>query len=128
MRGGTVRTRILLCAAIVLLAGAFPALAAAQGWKPERNVELIIPTSPGGSNDIAGRIIQKLWVELKLLPVSSSVANKPGAEHAIAYTYVSQRAGDAHTIGVMSTPLLMNPIEGRAQVTYNDLTPIAYLF
>lgn len=121
------RARILVCAAIALLAGAFPASAAAQGWKPERNVELIIPTSPGGSNDIAGRIIQKLWVDLKLLPVSSSVANRPGAEHVIAYTYVSQRAGDAHTIGVMSTPMLVNPIEGRTQLTHNDVTPIAYL-
>jgi putative tricarboxylic transport membrane protein len=120
-----VLARILVCAAIVLLVGAVPATA--QGWKPERNVELIIPTSPGGSNDIAGRIIQKLWVDLKLLPVSSSVANRPGAEHVIAYTYVSQRAGDAHTIGVMSTPMLVNPIEGRTQLTHNDITPIAYL-
>lgn len=119
--------RILVCAEIVLLAGAIPAPAAAQGWKPERNVELIIPTSPGGSNDIAGRIIQKLWVDLKLLPVTSSVANRPGAEHVIAYTYVSQRAGDAHTVGVMSTPMLVNPIEGRTQLTHNDVTPIAYL-
>ena len=117
--------RILICAAIVLLADVVPA--AAQGWRPERNVELIIPTSPGGSNDIAGRIIQKLWVDLKLLPVSSSVANRPGAEHVIAYTYVSQRTGDAHTMGVMSTPMLVNPIEGRTQLTHNEVTPIAYL-
>jgi tripartite-type tricarboxylate transporter receptor subunit TctC len=98
----------------------------AQGWKPERNVELTIPTSPGGSNDIAGRLIHKLWTELKLLPVTSSVVNRSGAEHIIAYTYVSQR-GDPHTIGLMSTPMLVNPIEGRTQLTYNDVTPIAYL-
>lgn len=101
--------------------------AAAQAWKPERNVELTIPTTPGGSNDIAGRLIHKLISELKLLPVSSSVVNRPGAEHVIAYTYVSQRAGDGHTIGIMSTPMLVNPIEGRTQLTHNDVTPIAYL-
>ena len=115
---------------LILLAGAGIALtqaAQAQSWKPERNVELTIPTSPGGSNDIAGRIIQKLWTELKLLPVASSVSNRPGAEHVIAYTYISQRTGDAHSIGVMSTPMLVNPIEGRTQLTHNDVTPIAYL-
>lgn len=101
--------------------------ASAQGWKPERNVELIIPTSPGGSNDIAGRTIQKLWTELKLLPVTSSVVNRSGGEHVVAYTYVSQRTGDAHAIGMMSTPLVMNPAGGRTQLTHNDLTPIAYL-
>jgi len=116
--------------AMILLAGASIALtqaAQAQGWKPERNVELTIPTSPGGSNDIAGRIIQKLWTELKLLPVASSVANRSGGEHIVAYTYISQRTGDAHAIGVMSTPMLVNPIEGRTQLTHEDVTPIAYL-
>jgi putative tricarboxylic transport membrane protein len=101
--------------------------AMAQAWKPERNVELTIPTTPGGSNDIAGRLMHKIWTELKLLPVTSSVANRGGGEHIMAYTYIQQRAGDPYAIGVMSTPLLVNPIEGRTQLTYNDLTPLAYL-
>ena len=101
--------------------------APAQSWKPERNVELTIPTSPGGSNDIAGRLIHKLWNDLKLLPVSSSIANRAGGEHAVAYTHVAQRTGDPYSIGLMSTPMLVNPIEGRTQLTHHDLTPIAYL-
>jgi putative tricarboxylic transport membrane protein len=116
--------------AMALLAGGGVVLAdtaSAQGWKPERNVELTIPTSPGGSNDIAGRIIHKLWNELKLLPVASSVANRSGGEHIVAYTYIQQRAGDPHHVGLMSTPMLVNSIEGRTQLTHNDVTPIAYL-
>jgi putative tricarboxylic transport membrane protein len=101
--------------------------APAQGWKPERNVELTIPTSPGGSNDIAGRLIHKLWNDLKLLPVQSTVVNRSGGEHIVAYTYIQQRSGDPYSIGVMSTPMLVNPIQGRTQLTHNDLTPIAYL-
>lgn len=113
----------LLAGGSVVLAGT----ASAQGWKPERNVELTLPATPGGSNDIAGRLIQKLWTDLKLLPVSSSVVNRGGGEHIVAYTYVQQRAGDPHMLGVMSTPMLVNPIQGRTQLTHNDLTPIAYL-
>ena len=108
---------------MVLLAGA----ATAQGWKPERNVELTIPTTPGGSNDIAGRLIHKLWTELKLLPVQSTVVNRSGGEHIVAYTYISQRTGDPYSIGLMSTPMLVNPIQGRTQLTHNDVQPIAYL-
>ena len=115
--------RVFSLMLMLLLAGT----AAAQGWKPDRSVELTIPTSPGGSNDIAGRIIHKLWTELKLLPVASSVVNRSGGEHIVAYTYFTQRPGDAHAIGVMSTPMLVNPIEGRTQLTHNDVTPIAYL-
>lgn len=118
------------CATLLGLLAAMPWIAGpalAQGWKPERNVELIIPTSPGGSNDIAGRTIQRLWSDLGLLPVSSSVANRSGGEHGVAYLFVSQRTGDAHTVGVMSTPMLVNPIQGRMQMTHADVTPIAYL-
>jgi putative tricarboxylic transport membrane protein len=118
-----VRWSAALAASLTL----FAAPASAQAWKPERNVELTIPATPGGSNDIAGRLMQKLWTELKLLPVSSSVTNRGGGEHVVAYTYVSQRTGDAHSLGLMSTPMLLNPIQGRTQLTHNDVTPIAYV-
>jgi len=101
--------------------------ASAQAWKPDRNVELTIPTTPGGSNDIAGRLMHKLITELKLVPTSVTVANRSGGEHIVAYTYISQRPGDGHSIGIMSTPMLVNPIEGRTQLTHNDVTPIAYM-
>lgn len=101
--------------------------ASAQGWKPERNVELTIPSGPGGSNDIAGRIVQKLWTDLNLLPVSSSIVNRAGGGHVVAYTYVQQHSGDPHFLGIMSTPLLMNHVEGRTPLSYHDVTPIAYL-
>ncbi len=120
MRG---RLAALVLASTAMLAGT----AHAQGWKPERNVEIIIPTSPGGSNDIAGRLIHKLWTDLKLLPVTSNVVNRSGGEHIVAYTYVSQRTGDPYSIGLMSTPMLVNPIQGRTQLTHADVTPIAYL-
>jgi putative tricarboxylic transport membrane protein len=115
---------------MALLAGggiALTGLAPAQGWKPERNVELTIPSGPGGSNDIAGRIIQKIWTDLNLLPVSSSIANRAGGGHVVAYTYVQQHSGDPHFLGIMSTPLLMNHVEGRTPLSYNDVTPVAYL-
>lgn len=111
--------------AVTLLA--FASAALAQGWKPDRAVDLVIPTSPGGSNDNAGRAIHKVWNDLKLLPVPSAVANRSGGEHSVAYTFVSQRTGDPYTLGLMSTPMLVNPIQGRMQITHNDLQPIAYL-
>lgn len=113
----------LLASSAIVSAGT----ASAQGWKPERNVELTVPSGPGGSNDIAARVIQKLWTDLNLLPVSSSITNRAGGEHIVAYTYVQQRAGDPHMLGVMSTPMLVNPVEGRTQLTHHEFTPIAYL-
>lgn len=101
--------------------------AAAQGWVPQRHVELIAPNAPGGSMDASARMVQRLLQELKLLPVSSAVVNRAGGEHAIAYTFMSQRTGDPHYLSLASPVLLANHIAGRLPVTYTDLTPIATL-
>jgi putative tricarboxylic transport membrane protein len=124
------QTRLRNCLLMIVVASAGTAWmlpAAAQAWTPERSVELMIPTSPGGSNDIAGRLIHRLWNQLKLLPVPSSVVNRSGGEHSVGYTYIQQRAGDAYAIGMMSTPMLLNPIQGRMQFSHHEVTPIAYL-
>jgi putative tricarboxylic transport membrane protein len=113
----------LLAGGTVLLAGP----AAAQGWKPDRPVELTVPAGPGGSNDITGRIVQKIWDGLRLLPVPSSVANRGGGGHVVAYTYLKGRAGDPHSLSIVSTPLLMNYATGRSTLSFKDVTPIAIL-
>ncbi len=112
-------------AALLALAGAIGpcAPATAQAWSPQRNVELIVPNAPGGSLDASARLIQQLWQ----IPVSSTVVNRAGGEHAIAYTYLSQRAGDPHFLSMASPVLLSNHLSGRAQVTYTDVTPVATL-
>ena len=115
-------TALMAAAGVALVQGAH-----AQAWKPERPVEITVPSGPGGSNDVAGRVIQKLFDDLKLLGQPSSVVNRDGGGHTIAYSYVQQRTGDPHRIGIMSTPILMNFVEGRTQMSYKDVTPIAYM-
>jgi putative tricarboxylic transport membrane protein len=101
--------------------------AAAQGWKPERNVELIVPASAGGSLDTTGRTVQRLWEELKLLPVSSTVANRSGGGHAVAYNFLNQRAGDPHYMSITSSTLHTSNINGRTPLSYRDFTPLTVL-
>lgn len=108
----------------VAVAGSLPG-AAAQGWTPQRNVELVAPNAPGGAMDSTARIVQRAWQDLKLLPVASAVVNRSGGEHALAYTHLSQRTGDPHVLSLASPVLLGNHLAGRLTVTYTDLTPIA---
>jgi len=114
---------LTLTAAAVLLAPQ----AQAQGWKPERNVELIVPAAAAGSLDLTGRTVHKIWDELKLLPVSSTVSNRSGGGHAVAYNYLSQRAGDPHYLSITSSTILTNHINGNLKLTYTDFTPLAVL-
>ena len=98
-----------------------------QGWKPQRNVELIVPAGAGGSLDTTGRTVHKIWGDLKLVPTTSTIVNRSGGGHAIAYGFLNQRAGDPHYMSITSATILTNHINGRLSVTYTDFTPLAVL-
>jgi putative tricarboxylic transport membrane protein len=100
----------------------------AQGWSPQRNVEIVVGSAPGGSNDKTARAVERALIDKKLVPTSITVVNRPGGGSSIAFTYVSQRAGDPHTLLVGTTALLTNHITGRSKIHHGDFTPIAMLF
>lgn len=102
--------------------------AAAQGWTPQRNVEIVVGSAPGGSNDKTARQVERILVENKLVSVPITVVNRPGGGSSIAFTFVSQRPGDPHTLLVGTTALLTNHITGRSKIRHTDFTPIASLF
>jgi len=116
----------IVATGVAILAGIVPA-AGAQAWKPERNVELIVPATAGGSLDTTGRTVQRLWDELKLLPVSSTIANRAGGGHAVAYNFLNQRAGDPHYLSITSSTLHTSNINGRTPLSYRDFTPLTVL-
>jgi putative tricarboxylic transport membrane protein len=116
--------RLLLSAALV----AASANALAQAWSPQRNVEIVVGSAPGGSNDKTARQVERILNEKKLVNATLTVVNKPGGGSNIAFTYVSQRPGDAHYLLIGTTALLSNHIVGLSKLSYQDFTPIASLF
>lgn len=99
----------------------------AQDWKPERNVEVIVPSGPGGGTDKTGRTVQLLLQNLKLVD-RSVVVNKSGAAGRLGMLYLNQHAGDGHYIAVSTVTLLTNYITGASNITHTDVTPVAQLF
>jgi putative tricarboxylic transport membrane protein len=115
---------ILATMALACAAGA----ATAQGWSPQRNVEIVVGSAPGGSNDKTGRTVESIVNANRLVPVSMTVVNKPGGGSNIAFTYVAQHAGDPHYLMVGTPSLLTNHITATSTLNYTDFTPIASLF
>lgn len=97
------------------------------GWKPEKNVEIMVPISAGSAVDRTARLIQKILQDRKLIDVSSSVVNKPGGGGAIGWTYLNQHAGDGHVFAVATIALLTNHIIGQSTFNYTDFTALAML-
>ena len=113
---------------IALALASAAAAAGAQGWSPQKNVELVVPNPPGGSNDKTARTIERVWTLNKVLPATLSVVNRSGGGGSIAYTYVAQRTGDPHYLVVAGPALLTNHITGASTLQHTDLTPVASLF
>jgi len=111
--------------ATVACAALYAATCGAQpAWTPERSVEIVVGSAPGGGNDKTGRALLKIWQENKWLE-NATVSNKVGGSGAVAYTYTSQNAGDGHRIAVARTGLLTNHIRGLSPVNYTTVTPLA---
>ncbi len=110
-----------------ILAGA-AAVAGAQAWSPQKNVEIVVPNPPGGSNDKTARSLERILITNKLLPVTLSIQNKSGGGGSIAYTYLQQRAGDPHYLVVAGPAILTNHIVGSTPLRHTDLTAVASLF
>ena len=112
----------------ILVATAVSSAAHAQSWTPTKNIEIVVGSAPGGSNDKTGRSVEKLLNELKLVPTSITVVNKPGGGGNLMFAYVNQHAGDAHYLMVGTTAMVSNHIVGSSKLSYLDFTPIASLF
>jgi putative tricarboxylic transport membrane protein len=100
---------------------------AAAQWKPEKNVEIIVGTGPGGGQDKTARTVQHLLTDKRFIEAPVTVVNKPGGGGAVGWAYLNQHAGDAHYAVIGTTTLLTSQITGRSPVSFTDITPLAML-
>ena len=97
------RRQILSAALASALGLSGPALA-----NTDSNLKLVITFPPGGSTDIAARILQPRLAEKAGRPVV--VENRPGAASQIATQYVAKSAPDGNTVLVSFDTHAINPI------------------
>jgi len=100
---------------------------AAAEWKPERNIEIVVGTSPGGGQDKTARLIQRILTERRLTDAPVTVVNKPGGGGNLGWIYLNQHPADGHFLEIGTTTLLTNHLLGRSTVSHTDVTPVAML-
>ena len=115
-------TAIFLAAALVLAS----ATGHAQTY-PSRQITLIIPFVPGGSNDLVGRAIGKKLAEAWGQPVI--VENRGGAGGMIGTAAVASAAPDGYTLLLVSPTFTINPAIKKTMPfdTVKDFTPVAFI-
>ena len=117
------RRELILCIAAGAAAN-MPPVAHAQSW-PSRNITLVVPFPPGGTNDIFARAIgDKLAAALGVAVI---IDNRGGAGGTIASTAVARAAPDGYTLmtGHIGT-LGVNP-SLYPHLPYDTLTSFDYV-
>jgi tripartite-type tricarboxylate transporter receptor subunit TctC len=109
------------CVAVLAVISASISSALAQGF-PNKTIRIIIPFTPGGSNDIVGReLAEGFQARFKQ---SAIVENKPGGGGNIAYSYVAKSPPDGYTLMIAPASFTMGPHLTRNPV-YNPVTDFA---
>jgi putative tricarboxylic transport membrane protein len=117
---------MLMCLMLSFVAGP-SAHAQNSPWKPEKTVELVVGSTPGGGTDITARTLQKIFQDQKLLD-AVIVVNKPGGSQTVAWAYLNQGPGDGHRVSITNEPLIANKIMGISKLSHDDFIPLGLLF
>lgn len=116
-----------LAAAVLAVPLAFTAQAglAQEGWVPTKDVEFVIPFGVGGGADLLARVMEKIIVEEKLVPVPVALVNQPGGGGAVGLGYVAaSRAEDPHTFILVNGTTQITPILNPDAKTLEYVRPI----
>lgn len=113
------RPALAALALALLVAGT----ASAQDF-PARPIKLIVPYAPGGSADIAARLVTDEWA--KALGGTMVVDNRAGAGGNLGVDVVAKSPPDGYTIGLQTVSLAINPAltPKMPYDTLKDLAPI----
>jgi len=96
-------------------------------WKPQKNIEIIVSTSPGSGLDTMARTMATILRDRGFVEPSVSVLNRPGGAMAVGLSYLAQRPGDGHVLFMNVASVLSAHITGQSKFNYTDFTPLAQL-
>ena len=110
-----------LLGTLVLAAALLASPASAQTF-PNKLIRVIVPFTPGGSNDVIAReIAAGLQTRLNQ---TAMVENKPGGGGTIAYSFVAKSPPDGHLLMIAPASFTMGPHLSKNPI-YNPLTEFA---
>ena len=86
----------------VLISATWLGAASAQALDyPSKPVHIVVPTAPGGGNDLVARLLAA-FLQARL-GQTFVVDNKPGAQNLIGSKYVALASGDGYTLLVSAS-------------------------
>lgn len=100
--------------------------AGADGWRPEREIELVAGTPAGGGQDRPARALVAALAGLIHVPVKlTNIAGRGGGN---AWDYLATHPGDPHVLAINSPTIITNRQLGISNFDDTALTPLVNLY
>ena len=119
----TRRVALAMVASAALVTAPLSALA--EGWKPQKPIEMVIMAGQGGGADRLARLFQSMIQKENLSSMPILPVNKGGGSGAEALRYLKDKEGDAHTIMATLNSYYTTPLRTDIGVDIEEFTPIA---
>lgn len=98
-------------------------------WKPQREIEIVAGTPPGGGLDRAARALLRAIESAGMIEVPARVRNIPGDGGRNAWRYLDQVPGDPHVLCISSSNLATDRLLGARSYDHEtSFTPLAILY
>lgn len=89
---------------------------------PEKEITMVVPWSPGGTNDLMARALQPVFKEK--FNVDLVVKNTEGGGSAVGINEVLTSKNDGYTVGLASSSFLALVTQGRTEADISKITNI----
>ncbi len=97
-------------------------------WKPEREIEIIAGTPPGGGLDRSARALLKSIAANGLVEVPVKVVNVGGEGGRKAWSHIERYSGNGHVIGISSPNMAADYLTGVTTSDPERFAPLAILY
>ena len=98
-------------------------------WRPQREVEIVAGTPPGGGLDRSARALVKAIESKRFLDVPVTVNNVAGDGGRKAWVYLDSHPGDPHVLCISSSNLATDHLLGASAFDHESaFTPLAILY
>lgn len=96
-----------------------------ENYEPDSSLEIVAPAGAGGGWDTVARSAAEGLEEEGIVDQGIGVVNREGGGGANGWSYIHNQEGNPEYSFVASPPLLLVPLNGQSEYSYEDFTPLS---
>ncbi len=99
----------------------------AKAEYPEKPIEIVVHSAPGGGSDLFARQIAAILEKEGIVKQKIQVVNHTGGGATVALNYLATKKGDPYVFMNTTTGPLTTALRGSSRIKFNELTIVAML-